>query len=505
MDWYTKLWKNQKGVFLVFTAILLPIIFACAGLAMDLGNAFAHKSKLQNAADAAVLVYGRFDYGSNDNKPENAETYMSANGKAGMIDKVTRRTLNGSGDTKTVLLSLFASENVPTTFMRIFGKDYYHIPVSVVATCKVTKKLEPAHGIFDYAFIVGDNRTASQITSSPWDPNWDGPFQFYNNQHKIIGKFHANGAIQIVNNIDGDHKVNGTRNVFIDDSEHFSTSVKNDMELWFNKSTLNKWEYADLKSKTTLHEHDVPKDPDNLEETDWYHMARIGYETKGVNGTTWGEDIVASEHYKPEIDISLNKNNSETEAIYDYIENLRKTHVVDPSDIHQQKSNVYLKTDGKYDSQGKYAAFDGWGKYSVIISDGDIELNRNLIDMDAMYQKNTPVLVVSLHGNVTIRANDDDTLKALIYAPNGLIDYQAAHTFIGSMVAKRIRLEKPGTTYTWNSFGFPNLDNGGSGGSSGSGSGGGTSDSGSTGAIGKVTLHADQDSNYGNERTLWGS
>ena len=28
----------QKGVLLVFTALLLPVVFACAGLAVDLGN-----------------------------------------------------------------------------------------------------------------------------------------------------------------------------------------------------------------------------------------------------------------------------------------------------------------------------------------------------------------------------------------------------------------------------------------------------------------------------------
>lgn len=28
----------QKGVLLVFTALLLPVVFACAGLAVDLGK-----------------------------------------------------------------------------------------------------------------------------------------------------------------------------------------------------------------------------------------------------------------------------------------------------------------------------------------------------------------------------------------------------------------------------------------------------------------------------------
>ncbi len=485
MNWLNGLFKNQKGVFLVFTAVLLPIIFACAGLAMDLGNAFAHKSKLQNAADAAVLVYGRFDYGNNDNKPENAELYMKANGKAGMIDKVTRRTLNGSGDTTTVLLSLFASEDVPTTFMRMFGFD--KVPVSVVATCKVKRK-DIDSGVFGYSFIVGDNRTASQITGSPWDSNWDGPFQFYNNRQKIIGKFHSNGAIQIVNNIDGDHKINGIRNVFIDESSHFSTSIKSDMELWFNKSTLNKWEYADLKSKTTLHEHDVPLDPTNLAETDWYHMARFGYETDGVNGKTWGEDILASEHYKPEIDISLEKDNKKTEAIYEYLEELKQKYSIKTNQLYNN-NGVYFVTDGEYaQNRNNYVSYtiNGPVNYKIIVIDGDLTVNPGGIDHEADH-----VVIMSLHGNIYLQDNDKTSLNALIYAPNGKIVYNGSENFTGSMVAKQIRLQKSNVTYTWSDFGFA-----GGNGSGSSGDDGGDS-------ITKVTLHADQDSNYGNESTLW--
>ena len=46
----------QKGVLLVFTALLLPVVFACAGLVVDLGNMYVHKSNLQNAVDSAALA-----------------------------------------------------------------------------------------------------------------------------------------------------------------------------------------------------------------------------------------------------------------------------------------------------------------------------------------------------------------------------------------------------------------------------------------------------------------
>ena len=48
--------KNERGAYMVFFAILIPILFGCAGLAVDLGNGFARHARLQKAADAAVLA-----------------------------------------------------------------------------------------------------------------------------------------------------------------------------------------------------------------------------------------------------------------------------------------------------------------------------------------------------------------------------------------------------------------------------------------------------------------
>ena len=49
--------KNmQKGAVLVFLALMLPILVFFAGMAVDFGRAYLHKSRLQNAADAAALA-----------------------------------------------------------------------------------------------------------------------------------------------------------------------------------------------------------------------------------------------------------------------------------------------------------------------------------------------------------------------------------------------------------------------------------------------------------------
>ena len=48
--------RNEKGAVIVFLAITLPLLLVLVGGAIDFGNAYIHKSRLQNTADAAALA-----------------------------------------------------------------------------------------------------------------------------------------------------------------------------------------------------------------------------------------------------------------------------------------------------------------------------------------------------------------------------------------------------------------------------------------------------------------
>lgn len=50
-----KLLQNQKGSLHVLVAIMLPLLLACTGIAVDIGRLYAEKARLQNLADAAAL------------------------------------------------------------------------------------------------------------------------------------------------------------------------------------------------------------------------------------------------------------------------------------------------------------------------------------------------------------------------------------------------------------------------------------------------------------------
>lgn len=47
--------RKQKGATLIMTAILLPVLFAFTGIAVDLGRLYMEKGRMQHLADAAVL------------------------------------------------------------------------------------------------------------------------------------------------------------------------------------------------------------------------------------------------------------------------------------------------------------------------------------------------------------------------------------------------------------------------------------------------------------------
>ena len=51
-------WRRtrEKGVILVATAIMLPVLLAAMGMAFDIGRLYMEKAKMQNMADAAVLA-----------------------------------------------------------------------------------------------------------------------------------------------------------------------------------------------------------------------------------------------------------------------------------------------------------------------------------------------------------------------------------------------------------------------------------------------------------------
>lgn len=131
--------KNERGAYMVFFVILIPILFGCAGLAVDLGNGFAHHARLQKAADAAALA-GAAAFAMNqetvDSHPKadaQAETYAKVNwgnGRASFQKRPQAQTVDGVSYYRVLL-----QESIPTTFIKFVGikEDLFNIEAEAVA------------------------------------------------------------------------------------------------------------------------------------------------------------------------------------------------------------------------------------------------------------------------------------------------------------------------------------------------------------------------------------
>lgn len=499
--------KNERGAYMVFFAILIPILFGCAGLAVDLGNGFARHARLQKAADAAVLAASYvYDENNSAEMYRVAEQYLQANldneeDRALSLEEIRKkydmrldpRPPKDSTKTKGVLLSLYVSQNVDTTFMRILGLQ--KIPVSVEATARLVpdSPITGDPGVFGFTMVAG----YSGPVENSWDLNKNAIYINSDNVY-IHGKIHSNGPISIDNNNSGDK-----RSVFIEKGA-FSSSAKTDLELWSHRRIVD-WEHEDntgpkdngfYNNDTMLRPRDPPNrndpfiydpPPGHHDPGKWVHFNRFGY----YDGTSQGQDVLASNTYVDKINIAMKKDNSSVEKVYQYVEKYRnefsptgELYRKDESSCKSGEESIYLATDGHYDSAGSGRGFsENYKQYKIIITDGDITVNRENCNTSW-----TNMTIISLHGNVTVYANEmHDRFKAIIYAPNGCVRYYHKVAFEGSIVAKHIWSNVWNCSFYWNPFQFGDHGESGDSGSSGTtGSGG----------VKQVKLHSNEDKDY---------
>lgn len=499
--------KNERGAYMVFFAILIPILFGCAGLAVDLGNGFARHARLQKAADAAVLAASYvYDENNSAEMYRVAEQYLQANldneeDRALSLEEIRKkydmrldpRPPKDSTKTKGVLLSLYVSQNVDTTFMRILGLQ--KIPVSVEATARLVpdSPITGDPGVFGFTMVAG----YSGPVENPGDLNKNAIYINSDNVY-IHGKIHSNGPISIDKNNIGDK-----RSVFIEKGA-FSSSAKTDLELWSNRRIVD-WEHEDntgpkdngfYNNDTMLRPRDPPNrndpfiynpPPGHQDPGSWAHFNRFGYD----DGTSQGQDVLASNTYVDKINIAMEKDNSSVEKVYQYVEKYRNEfsptgglYRKDESSCKSGEESIYLDTDGHYDSAGSGSGFsENHKQYKIIITDGDITVNRENCNTSW-----TNMTIISLHGNVTVYANEmHDRFKAIIYAPNGCVCYYHKVAFEGSIVAKHIFSNVWYCSFYWNPFQFGDHGESGDSGSSGTtGSGG----------VKQVKLHSNEDKDY---------
>lgn len=438
--------KNERGAYMVFFAILIPILFGCAGLAVDLGNGFARHARLQKAADAAVLAASYvYDENNSAEMYRVAEQYLQANldneeDRALSLEEIRKkydmrlypRHPKDSTKTEGVLLTLDATEKIGSKFIEFVG--IHGFSVDVRATTRVILKKNTGtgdSGVFGFTMVAG--------YSGPVVNSWDldkNAIHIKSDNVYIHGKIHSNGPISIDHNTSG-----GKRSVFIEKGA-FSSSVKTDLELWSNRIIYN-------------------PPPEHQDSGSWAHFNRFGYD----DGTRQGQDVLASNTYVDKmINIAMEKDNSSVEKVYQYVEKYRNEfsstgglYRKDESSCKSGEESIYLDTDGHYTDVHDDFAVSKHGfsvendkQYKIIITDGDINVKQGNCNTSW-----TNMTIISLHGNVNVYANEmHDRFKAIIYAPNGDVRYYPKVDFEGSIVAKHIFSDVWDCSFYWNPFQF---------------------------------------------------
>ena len=125
MNFFQKIGGNEKGQVLVLTALLMVVLTAFAGLALDAGMLYLTKTKLQNAADAAALA-GAKDLPNSSAAKSTADSYAQQNGSA-----VTTTTTPYNGNSKQI--EVVCKKKVKFAFASLLGLTDTDVSARAVA------------------------------------------------------------------------------------------------------------------------------------------------------------------------------------------------------------------------------------------------------------------------------------------------------------------------------------------------------------------------------------
>ena len=127
-----------KGQMIVLLALVLVMLLAFAGLAVDVGIAYGVKCKLNSAVDAAVIAAGRAVSQGSAAANAQAIDFFNANYPRGLLGATaqvptTSAVHNGDGSW-TVTVSATAA--VPTYFARVVGWRTFNVNASATSTVR---------------------------------------------------------------------------------------------------------------------------------------------------------------------------------------------------------------------------------------------------------------------------------------------------------------------------------------------------------------------------------
>lgn len=441
---------KEKGAIIVFTALLLPFMMICVGLAFDLGNLYVHKTRLQNAADAAALAGARAYAASGEtNSPDTvtshpaadaeAREYVKSNAEENNLnnDVITtcRAKANNSDETR-IYYRVDLEEEVPFYFLRILGTERFEkqtVKADSVAVIMAAVTYEEEKG--NELFIVRHNLN---IVNSIDNPDTVNKADYVGTPLARAATF--NGSITYT---DGSGKNPKNASGYSDYKITHSTQ-QGELEYFF--TTKAKTEGKTLWQAT----HDVNGNEIEGKGNEYatrdsfadYDMSALGASTKTLLGLqdysarNWENWDSYKSNFKTKADFGSGITSSDL-----------SNSVAITADMANGDGNIALTIDGSVgdsDSDPIYVYFD----------ESIYQINFNVNSSN-----NRPIVVCYMGtGNMHINFNNGSTFTGVIYAPNitsqegCLINNNNNSHFVGSIIANYMYIAGGGD-YTYRYLG----------------------------------------------------
>ena len=390
---------RQKGQILVFTAVLLPLLIAACGFTVDFGNMYMHKSKLQNAADAAAIAGG---YAFRDNK-ENIDSHPKANNASTASGKSNLTNFDDIGHLYqarvdkdgVIYYRVELSESVPVYFLRLFGVGD-STTVSADSIASIVNLGGGKNNIFQHLFSFGSGGFKSINDSQNPDNagiSLIGESSFYQGDIRGIGS----DAKMPVSGPDGDYR------------HELLTFAARDAFLADRKLTVR--QAIDKDKKNGTHEYYTTPSQD--------YEHRLDDNLKNIVDAAKGHEYIWGHEKKLSDILSQTANNN--------------SYFYNPSGQDAELKVDCLPKGAPNDNRPLYFVFDKWAKLTITNKVED----RN----------SRPIIFVYTGtGTIPVEKEDGSYFHGIIYAPYADVHINDEKlSFYGSIASKGLTITGKGT------------------------------------------------------------
>ncbi len=424
--------KNQKGALLFMTAASIAAMMFCGAVVVDLGSMYAHKSELQNAADAAAMA-GAHAYADNNESTGNGNHTHADSLAKEYIDKTlgdgntaTPKYMASDNNGNKVYYRVKLEDQAPTYFLKFFGLEptVSVDGIAVIATTKsggTTTTTEETSASGRDLFIFRKNMSGVNAIENP--DNFD-------KEGQIVTTF--DGTIAFTDGSGQDYKDSYKYNKLEYSTQgngklqHFFTQKARDEKLSVNQAIEKGDEYA---HKETYIQYDmdelgglVQKEmgiPD-------YVSAPTEYSKNSVFNSTYPRDNQGNVQKS-----TINSQNLTSNVAYTAVNGDGNVTIQIDSSISGNTNNpVYVYLDES-------------------ISQVNFNVNTN--------NERPLILVYMGNGKLHMNMSANNTFRGIVYAPNvnpdeGVLINANGGTFSGSIIANSINLQGGKGTYKYENF-----------------------------------------------------